>query len=251
MKDNLFDDAPLTAISAFTHGTSTHLAPVSPMQTSLRGIPAQPVSGLRTKGFYRRIGKRAMDIAFVLMTLPMTLPIIALCAIALWVEGGNPFYRQDRLGEGGKVFSIWKLRTMCRNADEMLESYLAADPEMRQEWNLTQKLKNDPRITRVGAFLRKTSLDELPQFLNVLTGDMSIVGPRPMMPDQLPLYVEPSVYFDMRPGITGEWQVSDRNESSFAHRATVDARYYARLCFKVDFGILIKTVGVVLRRTGY
>jgi lipopolysaccharide/colanic/teichoic acid biosynthesis glycosyltransferase len=133
----------------------------------------------------------------------------------------------------------------------MLESYLAADPAMREEWDRTQKLKNDPRITRVGNFLRKTSLDELPQFLNVFRGEMSVVGPRPMLPEQLPLYDNPAPYFDMRPGITGQWQVSDRNENSFAHRSTVDAAYHDSLSLALDLRILVRTVGVVLRRTGY
>ena len=258
MKDNVFDDASLDAIAAFTPVHPAHLA----RQAMASVGPAQAASGLRVpglgwetaqpaKGAYRRVGKRLADIALVLMTLPMTLPIIALCAIALWIEGGQPFYRQARLGERGKLFSIWKLRTMCRDADQMLESYLAADPALRAEWDTTQKLKNDPRITRVGAFLRKTSLDELPQLLNVLKGEMSIVGPRPMMPDQLSMYADPAPYFDLRPGITGQWQVSDRNENSFAHRSTVDAQYHAQLSLPLDLRILLQTVGVVLRRTGY
>lgn len=258
MKENVFEDAPLDAIAAFTTANTPPLARPALARSARTPTPV----GLRSPGFgwgvalpakgaYRRVGKRFADIAFVLMSLPMTLPIIALCAIALWIEGGQPFYRQNRLGEGGKVFSIWKLRTMCRDADKMLETYLEADPDLRREWDLTQKLKHDPRITRVGAFLRKTSLDELPQFLNVLLGEMSVVGPRPMMPEQLPLYRNPQPYFDMRPGITGEWQVSDRNETSFAHRSVIDTRYHAQLSLKVDLRILFQTVGVVLRRTGY
>lgn len=259
MKDNSFDDAPFEAISALTTagagklagsslaavGPATRALHLSASDWSLR-CPDRPAPGP-----YRLVGKRIADILFVLMAMPLILPIIALCALALWIEGGNPFYRQDRLGAGGKVFSIWKLRTMCREADQMLESTLAADPAMREEWDRTQKLKNDPRITRVGNILRTTSLDELPQFFNVLRGQMSVVGPRPMMPDQLPLYDDPAPYFDMRPGITGAWQVSDRNENSFGHRSTVDAKYYAELSLLVDLRILFQTVGAVLRRTGY
>lgn len=258
MKDNLFDDTTLGTLSAFTpvdraNLGSVTLAPGGSATAApyLRSAAPGWGVGRRDKGAYRRFGKRMTDIVLVLITAPMTLPIVMLCAIALWFEGGSPFYRQNRLGKGGKVFSIWKLRTMCRDADAMLESCLAADPALRREWDRTQKLKSDPRITRVGGFLRKTSLDELPQFMNVLRGEMSIVGPRPMMPDQLTLYKSPALYFDMRPGITGEWQVSDRNENSFAHRATVDARYYSRLSLPVDLKILVQTVGVVLRRTGY
>ncbi|MEY8842595.1 sugar transferase, partial [Cribrihabitans sp. XS_ASV171] len=119
------------------------------------------------------------------------------------------------------------------------------------EWDSTQKLKNDPRITLVGDFLRKTSLDELPQLWNVLVGDMSIVGPRPMLPQQLPLYRLPEAYFSLRPGITGLWQVSARNEKGFDYRADMDAEYCNELGPVADLSILLRTVGVVLRRTGY
>ncbi len=213
-----------------------------------RAHPARPDTG---PGVYRRVGKRAFDIAFVLLTAPVALLLIAIGAALLWVEGGRPFYTQARLGAHGTAFSILKLRTMVRNADALLEAYLAADPDMRKEWETTQKLKKDPRITPVGSFLRKTSMDELPQLWNVLRGEMSIVGPRPMMPDQLPLYGDPNHYFALRPGITGSWQVSQRNESAFASRAGMDAAYDASLSFLQDIVILLRTVGVVLRRTGY
>ncbi len=260
MKNDVFEESPLDAITAFTPGNTANLAQsaiVSPAR--VQASVSLPNSALgwglvapeKAPGIYRSAGKRLLDIALVVISLPMTLPIVLFCAIALWIEGGQPFYRQQRLGTGGNQFSIWKLRTMCRDADELLESYLANDPALRREWDRTQKLKEDPRITRVGAFLRKTSLDELPQLFNVLLGEMSIVGPRPMMPDQLPMYADPAPYFDMRPGITGQWQVSDRNENSFAHRSTVDAQYHAKLSLPLDLKILFQTVGVVLRRTGY
>ncbi len=253
MKDNVFEDSSLEALGALRQIGAARLS-----QPSLMARAAGPVSGsvalpgkARPSGFYRDVGKRIADILLVLISAPITLLVTLLCAIALWIEGGQPFYRQMRLGENGRHFSILKLRTMCREADQVLESYLAADPALRAEWDRTQKLKDDPRITRVGAFLRKTSLDELPQFWNVLKGDMSVVGPRPMMPDQLPLYDNPAPYFDMRPGITGQWQVSDRNENSFGHRSTVDAAYHDSLSLVLDLRILVQTVGVVLRRTGY
>lgn len=200
---------------------------------------------------YRHLGKRVLDILFVLFTLPFSLPIIAICAIALWLEGGNPFYTQDRLGAAGQRFSILKLRTMVRDADKVLEDYLASDPEMRREWDEIQKLRNDPRITRVGRLMRKTSMDELPQLFNVLFGDMSIVGPRPMMPDQLEMYGEPSHYFALKPGITGLWQVSARNTARFTYRNEVDGAYERALTLKLDVTILFKTIGVVLRPTGH
>ncbi len=200
---------------------------------------------------YAKAGKRVLDVALVLLTLPVTLPVIALCALALWIEGGSPFYRQDRLGLQGGRFSILKLRTMVRDADSLLELCLAACPELRREWDETQKLKQDPRITRVGKVLRATSLDELPQLWNVLKGDMSLVGPRPMMPDQLPLYGDPRAYFALKPGITGVWQVSARNESHFSYRAQIDAAYGQQLSMRADLSLMLRTVGVVLRGTGY
>jgi lipopolysaccharide/colanic/teichoic acid biosynthesis glycosyltransferase len=200
---------------------------------------------------YGRFGKRLLDLCLVVISLPVALPVILLSAIALWFESGLPFYRQKRLGEHGSVFHLLKLRTMVRDADGMLERVLADDPQMRAEWDATQKLKNDPRITHVGAFLRATSLDELPQLWNVLTGEMSLVGPRPMMPEQLPLYGDPQAYFAVKPGITGLWQVSARNENRFDYRCQVDAAYFQSISLWTDAAIMFRTVGVVARRTGY
>ena len=200
---------------------------------------------------YRTWGKRALDVALVLLSLPVTLPVIALSAMALFVESGLPFYTQYRLGRMGRRFKILKLRTMVRDADTVLEDYLEQDPVLRAEWDHTQKLKNDPRITKVGAVLRATSLDELPQIWNVLKGDMSLVGPRPMMPDQLSKYGDPRAYFSLRPGITGIWQVTARNEKAFDARNSFDVEYYNLHDLREDTLILWKTLFVVLRRTGY
>lgn len=195
-------------------------------------------------------GKRSLDLALVLLALPVALPVMLFCALLLWIEGGNPFYRQARIGRDGKVFAMLKLRSMVQDADARLERLLASDPALRAEWDSTQKLRHDPRVTRLGALLRQTSLDELPQLWNVVTGEMSLVGPRPMMPEQLPLYGDARDYNALRPGITGIWQVSTRNDSSFASRATIDTEYRNALSLKADVGLLLKTVSVVLRRTG-
>lgn len=200
---------------------------------------------------YRNGGKRLFDIAMVCACLPFAFSIVAVCSIALWFEGGNPFYRQVRLGKNGRKFSMLKLRTMTQNADKVLEEYLSKDPEMRREWDELQKIKNDPRITTVGAALRATSLDELPQLWNVLRGDMSIVGPRPMMPDQLPLYGNPKSYFALRPGITGLWQISARNSNKFSYRNEVDSAYDETVSWTNDVAVMFKTIGVMMRRTGY
>lgn len=201
--------------------------------------------------WYLQHGKRALDIALVLISLPVTLPLILLAALALWIEGGSPFYRQNRLGAGGVRFSIWKLRTMGRNAEAELPGHLDRDPALRREWETTQKLKRDPRVTRIGRILRMTSLDELPQLMDVLRGEMSVVGPRPMLPEQLPLYGDPSSYFALRPGITGIWQVSARNEQAFSYRARTDALYFSTASFWGDVKLMFRTLGVVVRTTGY
>lgn len=213
----------------------------------LEGVDTRKPDDLRP---YRDGVKRFIDVALVTLTAPFWLPIVAICAAALWFEGGLPFYRQERLGRDGKRFSILKLRTMVRDADKILEELIASDSKVRDEWNSLQKLRDDPRITPVGRFLRASSLDELPQLINVLKGEMSLVGPRPMMTDQLDLYGDPTAYFAVRPGLTGLWQVSTRNNGQFTYRHGVDEAYERALTFKLDLIILFKTVGVVLRRTG-
>lgn len=201
-------------------------------------------------GFYEKYGKRMLDCILVLIAAPTVIPVVAILALCIALSGNKPFYRQTRVGRGGRHFKIVKLRSMVANAEDVLESYLRENPEAKAEWSLKQKLCNDPRITRFGRMLRKTSLDELPQLWNVLKGDMSLVGPRPMMPSQKEIY--PGKYYErMRPGITGPWQVSDRNETSFADRASYDARYYHSLSLKEDVVLLSRTVGAVLRCTGH
>lgn len=209
---------------------------------------SQPPMGVRS--LYARYAKRPLDVLAVLLALPIVVPIILVLALIILWHGDKPFYTQQRVGRSGRSFRLWKLRTMVKDADERLAEYLAANPEAKAEWELTQKLKNDPRITSSGRFLRKTSLDELPQLWNVLRGDMSIVGPRPMMLDQARLYPGAD-YYRLRPGVTGLWQISDRNNSSFAARANFDAEYATKLSLFGDLGIIAKTVSVVFRCTGY
>jgi lipopolysaccharide/colanic/teichoic acid biosynthesis glycosyltransferase len=199
---------------------------------------------------YRNAGKRALDIMLVLMAAVFIVPIIALLALLVARNGGKPFYTQDRVGREGRTYRIWKLRTMVTDADARLEAHLARHPDDRAEWDATQKLKNDPRITRFGAILRRSSLDELPQLWNVLKGDMSLVGPRPMMPSQQTLYPG-QAYYKLRPGITGSWQVSARNASTFADRAKFDTTYHRDVSLLEDTKLLAATVRVVLKGTGY
>lgn len=193
--------------------------------------------------------KRVFDVTLVMLSLPVVLPFVILMAVLVACDGGNPFYSQLRLGRANRTFRIWKLRTMVTDADLELKHHLDAHPEARSEWIAKQKLAHDPRITLLGRILRKTSMDELPQLYNVLTGDMSLVGPRPMMVDQKSLYPG-RAYFALRPGITGTWQVSDRNASTFAARAEFDTDYYRTLSFAGDIRLLAATVRVVARGTG-
>ncbi len=207
-------------------------------------VRAEPSEAKR--GFYGRYGKRALDLALVLFSAPVTSPLIAMLGLMVRLGGGPAFYSHERIGKGGRVFRCWKLRTMEVDSDRLLAEHLAKDGNAAREWRENQKLQNDPRVTRAGAFLRKTSLDELPQLWNILIGDMSIVGPRPFMPDQEEMYTG-AAYYTMRPGLTGLWQVGDRSDESFAARAAFDARYARELSLKTDVDTIVKTVGVVLK----
>jgi lipopolysaccharide/colanic/teichoic acid biosynthesis glycosyltransferase len=203
----------------------------------------------RPGGLYRALLKRALDIALVLSTAPIVLPLLLILALFAASDGHSPFYRQARVGRGGRSFQILKLRSMVPDAEDRLARHLAEDPAAAAEWARCQKLARDPRITPVGHLLRRSSLDELPQLWNVLIGDMALVGPRPMLPDQQPLY-SGTAYYRLRPGLTGLWQISERHTSAFTDRATYDTDYAARLSFGLDLAILARTVGVVLRQTG-
>lgn len=200
-------------------------------------------------GFYRNYLKRAFDIAFVMIIAVPVALVVGILALLIARDGSNPFYLQERVGRNGRIFSMVKLRSMVPNADLLLEAHLAENPEARAEWDERQKLEDDPRITGLGRLIRATSLDELPQFWNVLIGEMSVVGPRPMMVPQVKLYPG-TAYYTMRPGITGFWQISERNESSFAERAFHDAHYDSRLTWGTDVRVIAQTVGVVITATG-
>ncbi len=198
---------------------------------------------------YRDAFKPWLDRLLIILAAPLVLPVVGLLALLVMLQGGNPFYSQLRVGKGGKIFRLWKIRTMVPDADARLKTYLAANPAARKEWDATQKLKHDPRITPLGHILRRTSLDELPQLFNVLTGSMSLVGPRPMMLQQRPLYFG-QTYFQLSPGLTGLWQIADRNNCNFTDRVYYDETYGQIVSLTTDLRILFKTVAVVLRGTG-
>jgi exopolysaccharide production protein ExoY len=213
---------------------------------------ASPVApyAIPAAGLYGRFFKPLFDIVLVLLAAIPVLVMVLPLALVVALDGHSPFYMQERIGKNGRTFRMIKLRTMVYDADRVLEDYLDSNPAARAEWDRTQKLRNDPRVTFVGCILRKTSLDEVPQLWNVLIGDMSIVGPRPMMLSQQDLY--PGVeYYAMRPGITGFWQISVRNDSSFAERAAFDRAYFRNLSFVTDFWVMVRTVRVVVKGTGY
>ncbi|MDY6802192.1 MAG: sugar transferase [Cyanobacteriota bacterium] len=192
--------------------------------------------------------KRLFDIAFSLSVLIVFAPVYLLIAFLILISSpGSVFYVQERVGKNRKSFGCLKFRTMVENADEMLVEMMEKSPHLRQEFEENFKLKKDPRITWIGRFLRVTSLDEFPQFWNVLKGDMSVVGPRPLVAEELPKYGR---YMDriltIRPGITGLWQVSGRNDIPYPIRVKMDL-YYANFSnFWVDLWIIFKTIGVVI-----
>ena len=216
----------------------------------LKGLIDSETPGRRRPTVYRYGIKRFLDIVLVLLALVPALTILVPLMAIIALDGRSPIYVQKRLGRHGRVFHMFKLRSMVAGADQLLDNYLDRNEAARVEWELTQKLKCDPRITVFGSFIRKTSLDELPQLFNVLFGQMSIVGPRPMMVEQRNLYPG-AAYFEMRPGITGFWQVSERNETSFAERAGFDNAYFRQMSFGTDLRVIARTVGVVLKATGH
>lgn len=220
--------------------------PASTAERVAASIALQP----RPAGFYRNVLKRSFDIAAVVLAAPIVVPLIAGLAFAVRRDGDGAFYTQKRVGMNGRHFRMWKLRSMVTDADDRMADYLAANPQARVEWDTTQKLKRDPRITPFGQFLRRSSLDELPQLWNVLIGEMSIVGPRPIMLNQQALYPG-TAYYRLRPGITGFWQTRGRNGTTFEARAEFDDQYDNELSLATDFKVLTQTVGVVMKCTGY
>ncbi|MFG0253784.1 MAG: undecaprenyl-phosphate galactose phosphotransferase WbaP [Rhodopirellula sp. JB053] len=199
-----------------------------------------------------RISKRFVDIALTLAVIVMCAPLMILLAVIVKLTSRGPvFYGQQRLGLHGKPFKAWKFRTMVPNADAILEEYLEKHEELREEWERDHKLKKDPRVTLVGRFLRKTSLDELPQVWNVLTGEMSLVGPRPIVQAEADRYGDCfGLYLRVRPGITGLWQVSGRNNTTYEERVQLDGYYVRNWSPWLDFCILLSTIRVVLLREG-
>lgn len=203
----------------------------------------------KRRNYYLKVGKPIVDRVLALTFGLIALPIMAISCLLVGLDGHSPLYSQARVGQNGRHFRMWKIRTMVKEADKRLAEYLEDNAEARDEWALYQKLRKDPRITRVGKVLRKASLDELPQFWNVLVGDMSIVGPRPMMVGQEALYPGQS-YYSLKPGVTGPWQVSDRNDTSFSDRARYDESYLSSVSPVTDIKLIAATLRTVVHGSG-
>jgi exopolysaccharide production protein ExoY len=203
-------------------------------------VPAVPIS------------KQVFDRAAAVFGLLFFAPFLIGVSLAIWLtEGGPVLFGHERIGRGGRRFRCLKFRTMAVNADQLLADLLARDPAARAEWEAQRKLAHDPRVSRIGALLRRTSLDELPQFWNVLRGDMSMVGPRPVVADELTHYgAHLAEYLAVQPGITGIWQVSGRNNTSYEERVAMDVDYVRNRSFLGDLRIVVKTAVVVLKRDG-
>jgi Undecaprenyl-phosphate galactose phosphotransferase WbaP len=199
-----------------------------------------------------RVIKRALDWTLAVTMVTACLPFFALIAAAIKLTSAGPvFYGQERIGKSRRPFLAWKFRTMHSDADSRLEACLASDESLREEWARDHKLRNDPRVTGVGQILRKTSLDELPQLWNVIRGEMSLVGPRPIVSAEVPKYGSDfGLYLDVPPGITGLWQVSGRNRTTYEQRVRLDAFYAQNWSLSLDLYILARTVSAVITGDG-
>ena len=232
---------------------------------AMRGIPlygtdiswffSHEVALLRVRNNLRRwparLTKRVFDLVISSGLLLLLAPLMAYLALRIRQDGGPSIYAHARVGRGGKSFPCFKFRSMVVDASDRLEHLLESDPELRTQWEREHKLKDDPRISKVGHFLRKTSLDELPQLWNVLRGEMSLVGPRPIVQAELARYGDDVDYFLMvRPGVTGLWQVSGRNDVGYEKRVYLDTWYVKNWSLWYDIAILFKTIRVVLHREG-
>jgi exopolysaccharide production protein ExoY len=197
--------------------------------------------------------KRSFDICFSLAVMIIFSPVFLLIALAIMVSSpGSVLYSHQRIGRSGTPFACWKFRSMYPDADARLRELLESDIDLKEEWMQTRKLKNDPRVTPFGKFIRKTSLDEIPQFWNVLRGDLSVVGPRPVVKDELVKFYgrKTPIILSVRPGLTGPWQVSGRSNMSYEERVRLDAEYVANRTFLGDLYLILKTIPAMLSSRG-
>ena len=231
---------------------SAELVPAAPSANIMRLVAASGTWPTSDQARHQAGATTWLDVSVASIALLFFAPLMGLIALAILLFSPGPvLFRQTRLGLGGRTFSCLKFRTMRHNAAEVLADVLARDPLARAEWESTHKLRRDPRISRLGNFLRKTSLDELPQFFNVLAGDMSIVGPRPIVPEEACRYRRHiQSYYAVKPGITGLWQISGRNHTTYRRRVACDVRYARSRNAYRDIAIIALTVPVVLFARG-
>jgi len=199
-----------------------------------------------------KVLKRALDVAVAATTLALLSPLMLIIAAIIKLSDGGPvLYRHVRVGMSGQLFKCLKFRSMVLDADAVFQRYLAENPSAAAEWQEKQKLPDDPRVKPFGKFLRRSSLDELPQLFNVLAGDMSLVGPRPITLQEMPRYGKGIVYYlSVKPGVTGLWQISGRSNCSYAERVHLDVRYVTDWTLWLDLMILVKTMPAVISQSG-
>ena len=236
-----------TELSYSIHGLSYLDTELDLSEQQFRLYDNSPASTVMYK-----VVKRAFDICAALLISPFALVLGLVIALGIAIDSPGPvFFSQSRIRCKGKYFDMWKFRTMCCNAADILEEHFDRYPEDREEWELTHKLRYDPRVSRFGAFLRRTSLDELPQIWNVLIGEMSLVGPRPIVYEEVDKYAEDFAYYaSVKPGITGLWQTSGRSTLSYAERVALDRFYVENWSFWFELKILFRTIRTVLSTDG-
>ncbi len=242
-----------------TNGATSYSYPASDA-TSYEGSDRFPRPKIRRQHplsvpstlFRYRVIKRLADLLLAALVMPVFLPVLLILAVLVKITSPGPvFFSHRRICKNGAFFSMWKFRTMCVNSSEVLERYLASHPEARAEWNQTHKLQNDPRVTKIGNVMRRWSLDELPQIWNVMTGRMSLVGPRPIVAAEVEKYAECfHCYTRVKPGVTGLWQVSGRSKLSYEARVRLDCDYVTQWSLMRDLKILVLTVKSVVNQEG-
>jgi exopolysaccharide production protein ExoY len=196
--------------------------------------------------------KRVIDACVACVTLVCLMPIMLMVAVIVKLDGGPIFYGHERVGLKGRAFTCWKFRSMKLNSDQVLQHYLTTHADAAAQWHMNRKLTHDPRVTQIGKWMRKLSVDELPQLWNVITGDMAIVGPRPVTRDELVNYYHfyADCYASVRPGITGLWQVSGRSNTSYDRRVQLDMQYVHNVNWRMDTDIMFRTPWAVLASRG-
>lgn len=216
---------------------------------SILKLPAKGYRELLGKNIPYKIVKRTSDVALSSIALVGLLPIFAVIALAIKLESRGPvFFKHTRIGKDGKIIKIYKFRSMVENAEDLIKKFT---PEQMKEYQENYKLSNDPRVTKVGKVLRKTSLDELPQLINILKGDLSIIGPRPVVAEELKKYgTNIKKFLSVTPGLTGYWAANGRSCTSYEQRMQMELFYIDNLSFKLDVKVFFKTIGAVLNKRG-